>query len=215
MKNDLSKSQLAIFLSTLEGFSEPKVRLEQYAIDSEICADMLHKASFLGDLRQKVIVDLGCGTGIIGIGALLMDARKAIFMDTDKDALKIAKKNISKAKSETSFNGEVSFIERNIESIDKDIKADVVYQNPPYGTKIKHNDMLFLKKAFEIAPVVYSIHKSETIPYIRDFSLKHKRAVTHIWDYEFPIKSTMKFHKKGIHRIKVSCIRLIGKIGNK
>jgi len=69
-----SKSRLAIALSRLEGFSEPKVRQEQYLMDSEIGASVLWNACLLGDIRGKVIADLGCGTGMLGIGALMLGA---------------------------------------------------------------------------------------------------------------------------------------------
>src|SRR3989338_1673942 len=95
-----SKSRLAIALSRLEGFSEPKVRQEQYLMDSEIGASVLWNACLLGDIRGKVIADLGCGTGMLGIGALMLGAKQVLFVDMDKNALETAKNNILKVKSE-------------------------------------------------------------------------------------------------------------------
>ena len=93
-----SKSTLAIALSRLEDFSKPKVRQEQYLMDSEIGASMLWNACLLGDIGAKTIADLGCGTGILGIGALLLGAKQVIFVDSDEKALEIAKKNVLKVK---------------------------------------------------------------------------------------------------------------------
>ena len=89
----LSKSGLAIVLSKLEGFKEPKVRVEQYIMDSEIGAFVLWNAALLGDIKQKVSVDLGCGTGILGIGALILGAKMVYFVDSDQEALETAKEN--------------------------------------------------------------------------------------------------------------------------
>ncbi len=56
---------------------------------------------------------------------------------------------------------------------DFDINVDVVIQNPPFGTKEQHADCEFLKKAFELAPVIYSFHKNSTKNYIIQFGKSH------------------------------------------
>jgi len=205
MERRLSKSGLAVRLSKLDAFERPKVSVEQYATDAEIAASVLWNGLYLGDIRQKVSVDLGCGTGILGIGALLLGAKRVYFVDNDEEALKIAKINYKRAKSESSV-GEAVFLCIDIEEFKE--KCDVVLQNPPFGTKVRHSDREFLKKAVSIAPVVYSLHKSESIGFIEAFSRDNGYEVSHRWDFEFPLKATMRFHKKRIKRIKVSCFRL-------
>ena len=200
-----SKSRLAIALSRLEGFSEPKVRQEQYLMDSEIGASVLWNAWLLGDIRGKVIADLGCGTGMLGIGALMLGAKQVLFVDMDKNALETAKNNILKVKSEGYSLGKAEFICSNIVEIK--IKADLIIQNPPFGTKIRHNDILFLKKALETASIVYSFHKSESKSFLERFSAKKNAKITHVWDFKFPLKATLPFHRRKIHRIDVSCFR--------
>ena len=61
----LSKSTLAVRLSKLKGFLQPKLASEQYATDSETAADLLWLAFMNGDVKDKVIADFGCGTGIL------------------------------------------------------------------------------------------------------------------------------------------------------
>ena len=204
-----SKSALAVVLSKLEGFYEPKVRQEQYLMDSEIGASVLWNAYHLSDIEGKVIGDLGCGTGLIGIGALLLGAKRVFFVDFDEKALKIAKNNISKVKSEGYSLGKAEFICQDIGKLEikENIKVDVVLQNPPFGTKVRHNDILFLEKALETAPVVYSFHKSETKGFLERFCAKKNAKITHVWDFKFPLKATFAFHRRQIHRINVSCFR--------
>ncbi|MBI2646848.1 methyltransferase [Candidatus Woesearchaeota archaeon] len=202
----LSKSRVAILLSSLKGFEEPKVVKEQYAIDSEICASMLWNAYLLEDIEGKVIVDLGCGTGLLGIGALLLGAKHVIFVDMDKNALEIAKYNTSKVKSERYKLGRVEFICKDIEEIR--LKADIVIQNPPFGTKVRHSDIHFLEKALQIAPLVYSFHKSETKDFLRQFFAKKNTKITHEWNFKLPLKCTFAFHRRQIHRINIICLRL-------
>ncbi|MEK6943527.1 MAG: METTL5 family protein [Nanoarchaeota archaeon] len=200
-----SKSQLAVALSRLKGFAEPDVRHEQYATDSEVAGHMLWNAYMLGDIEGKVIADLGCGTGILGIGATLLGAGKVYFVDMDKKALETAKMSFSKVRSESSVEKMGKFICQDITEVN--LKAEVVIQNPPFGTKIKHNDAVFLEKALEIAPIVYSLHKSESKAFLEGFSAKKNAKITHIWDFKLPLKATMKFHRRQIHRIDVSCFR--------
>ncbi len=205
MKQIASKSRLAIVLSSLEGFSEPKVGQEQYLMDSEIAAFVLWNAYLLGNIKGKAIADLGCGTGMLGIGALLLGAKRVIFVDFDENALKAAKNNISKVKSEGYKLGKAKLVCKDIGKLE--IKADVVLQNPPFGTKIKHSDVFFLEKALQIAPVVYSFHKSETKAFLQRFSARKNTKITHIWDFKFPLKASFSFHRRQIHRINVSCLR--------
>ena len=78
----ISKGTLAIILSKLKQFKTVKIKEEQYTTDSQIAADMLTKAAILGDLTDKKVVDLGSGTGILAIGALLQGAKEAILKST-------------------------------------------------------------------------------------------------------------------------------------
>ena len=206
MKEISSKSGLAIVLSKLEGFKEPKVSVEQYVVDSEIGAFVLWNGLLKGDIIQKVSVDLGCGTGILGIGALLLGAKRVFFVDSESSALKIAKNNLEKVKSEFHIEGEAVFTCKDVSEFDE--KCDTVIENPPFGVKVRNADRVFLKKAFEIGEVVYSFHKSESKRFMERFSLKNEFKITGSWDFKFPLKATYSFHSRRIKYIDVSCFRL-------
>ncbi len=198
-----SKSGLAVSLSRLETFTRPDVGLEQYPTDSEIAASVLWNASLLGDIEGKTIADLGCGTGILGIGALMLGAEKVYLVDTDKDALKVAEKNLEATGIDQRryqlFNKAVSEFSR---------KADVVIQNPPFGTRKEHADKEFLEKAFELSDMIYSFHKSSTERFVRAISEDAGFEVTHEWRFAFPLKRTQDYHKRKIQRIEVTCFRM-------
>ena len=87
----ITKSKLAIQLSKLKVFETAKIKLEQYPTDSEIAADILWNAFMQHDIEGKVIADLGAGTGVLGIGALLLNAKKVCFVEKDKEAVKLLK----------------------------------------------------------------------------------------------------------------------------
>ena len=206
-----TKSGLGIFLSTLKGFEDPKVMSEQYTVEPEIAADVLWRALYSEKVRDREVADLGCGTGILGIGALILGASKVYFIDNDENVLKIAKNNLkytydcikSECSDEENIMDRAVFLCQNIENFDK--KVDTVIMNPPFGVKVRHADKIFLTKAFEIANSVFSFHKSESEAFILAFSGDSGFKVIERLDFSWPLKQTMKFHKSKIRRIPVSC----------
>ncbi|MCD6367858.1 MAG: 50S ribosomal protein L11 methyltransferase, partial [Candidatus Aenigmarchaeota archaeon] len=138
-----SKKDLEIVLQSLEIFSNPKPHLEQYSTPSSAAATLLWKAYMDGEIFEKVVYDLGCGTGILSIGAMLLGARKVVGVDLDADALRIARKNALR------LGVNVSFVREDVK--DLEARADVVVQNPPFGSQRKGNDRIFIEKSLEIA----------------------------------------------------------------
>jgi len=199
-----SKKALAMLLSGLKGFKEPKVRVEQYSTDAEIAAEVLWQAYMKGDIG-KVSVDLGCGTGILGIGLLALGSEKVYFIDSDQKVMDVAKENLTKLKSEYKLDDSV-FRCQNINDFNENV--DLVFMNPPFGTKVRHMDKGFLKKAFEIGKVVYSFHKSETKKFVESFSRDNGFKITDVYDYKWSLKATMKHHTKKIKQVYVSCFRI-------
>ncbi|MBT5023061.1 methyltransferase [Candidatus Woesearchaeota archaeon] len=207
-----SKSSLAVALSKLKLFSKPDVKLEQYPTDSEIAAEILWNAHMRGDLDNKIVADLGCGTGILGIGALLLGAKKVFFVDIDKNALEILKQNLDDLDANESI---YEIINKYVSNVSLDYvsdcvkgKLDVVFQNPPFGTKEEHADKMFLEKAFELSDTVYSFHKLSTEKFVNAITRDHNFRITEKWIFKFPLKQTQKFHKKRIEHIDVGCWRL-------
>ncbi len=203
-KGELAKrlSKLKTYESSRELIHKSRLAFEQYSTDSEIAASIIWNALQLGDINGKEIADLGAGTGILGIGALLEDAKKVFFVEKDEEGIRILKDNLKSVdeinKREGIFFGDVLDFKENI---------DVAITNPPFGTKKKHADLIFLDKACEIAKVGYSLHKSETLEYIEKYLSRKGRNINRRWDFMFPLKASLDFHKARIYRIKVSCIR--------
>ena len=206
----ITKSALAIQLSKLNVFVKAKVKLEQYPTDSEIAATILWDAFMQGHIEDKIIVDLGSGTGVLGIGAILLGAKHVYFIDTDREVLDILRENLAKldipVKKYKVLNKDVDDINR---PYFVQIKADVVIQNPPFGTKEKHIDKQFLEKAFTIAPVIYSLHKLTSENFIKAIARDNRFREELIHEFNFPIKASMKHHKKKVEKVKVGCWKLV------
>jgi putative methylase len=201
-----SLSGLAVALSRLKVFDSPKIKLEQYPTDSQVAAELLWNASLLGDIKGKTLADLGCGTGILGIGALLLGAKKVYFVDVDEKALRITKENLKGI----GLDKKAAIINADIKDFTE--KVDVIIQNPPFGTRNEHIDKIFLEKAFSLADIIYSMHKESTSGFIDAVSKDNSMEITHHWRFSFPLKATQKFHRKKIERIDVGAWRFVRRI---
>ncbi len=208
-----TKKQLAMVLSGLEIFDKPKVRLEQYATDGDSAATVLWNAFMQGDIEQKEVVDMGCGTGILGIGALLLGARKVHFIDIDEAALFKVRINIKKVESLLGvvLSSKVEVVSKDVVDEGVGIKVDTVVENPPFGIKKKHADRDFVVEAMKVADVVYSIHMVESEEFIKKLVEKEGFLVSGVFDFSIQLKQTMSFHKKKIDRVGVVCLRIVKK----
>ncbi len=179
----MNKKQLAIKLSKLEQLKEHNQKLEQYTTPSETAASILWHAFMNNNIKNKTIADLGCGSGILGKGALLLGAKTVYFIDIDEKAIKTAKNN----------SKEGIFINKDISLFNE--KVDTIIQNPPFGTINKHIDQQFLNKAFKLSKNIYSIHKTSTKPFLEKLARKHNFKVQST-DFLFRIPNVLEKHKK-------------------
>ncbi|MBI2139785.1 methyltransferase [Candidatus Woesearchaeota archaeon] len=198
----LSKGGLAKALSMIGWVNEPKVRLEQYITDPEIAATVLWDAYLRGHIKGKTIADLGCGSGILGIGCILLEAREVYFVDADPESLEVARENAPQIKSECKSASQTHFLAGDISRFVHCV--DTVVMNPPFGTKSEHADKEFLEKAFSLGDSVYSFHKSSTKEFITGFGSRHGFSAIEVKDFNFPLKASLSFHRRKIHRIRVS-----------
>ena len=202
-----SKRELAVELSKLQDFENPSIALEQYSTPSEIAADWLWQAMMLGDIGNRVILDAGCGPGILGIGSLLLGAKTVYFLDKSESSIRIAEENVARIKDKVT--GKAIFLHQDIDLFDETV--NIVLQNPPFGTKVRHRDKKFLESAFKSANIVYSMHKWSTKKFVESIVKDYDFSIEHVWRYEFPIKAQFKHHKKPKVRVDVGLWRMVKK----
>lgn len=200
-----SKKELELELSQLKDFESPSLELEQYATPAHIAADWIWNMALKGEVAGKTILDAACGPGILGLGLLLMGAKKIYFLDKDKRALDLCQQNYERTEQEYEI-GQAEFIHSDISLFDETV--DIVIQNPPFGTKMEHADKKFLEKAFSISKMVYSMHKITTKSFVESISRDFGFKITHFWQYEFPIKAAFKFHEKPVVKVEVGLWRM-------
>lgn len=196
-------NSLAIALSRLASFENPQFKLEQYITPSQIAAEFL----FMTVLAGKKVVDLGCGTGILTIGAALQLAEEVIGVEIDESALSVAQVNLASVSD--MIEAKVSFVVSQVGASDiiegLDVSdVDVVMMNPPFGVRQKNVDKLFLQHAIKMAPLIMSMHKTSTMEYLTDWMLRQGYTLEKRVDISYYLANTMKHHTKKKQYIEVT-----------
>ena len=158
----MKRNELEILLEKIPGFEDAKRDLEQYPTPSPIASHLLWSALMHGDLSGKIVVDLGCGTGRLLIGAAVLGAKIAVGVDVDISAIKSVKKTLRDM-----HVCNVELLQAQVPNLPLR-RADTVIQNPPFGTWKRGADLEFLRAAFDISTNVYSIHK---------YNIKSRRVI--------------------------------------
>ena len=239
MKLKHVEAELSRLHSSL-AFPSPNVALEQYPTSPHLAAHLAWSAMNLGDIVEDKdsdeegeeggsagaagtrLLDLGCGTGILGISAVVVGASCVTALDCDSAALSVARSNVELMEMEGNF----TFVEAKLEhkrggggggggAVEdglpfEDNSFDVVFTNPPFGTKNNAGiDVAFLKAAVRVASrAVYSFHKSSTRAYLMKKCKEWGCTATVLAEMKFEVKKIYKFHKKDAVDVAVDLIRV-------
>ncbi|XP_069129327.1 rRNA N6-adenosine-methyltransferase METTL5-like [Argopecten irradians] len=227
-RSRLRLKELESYLEDVETFDKPKILLEQYPTTPHIAARVLHTIhTNYDDIHNKTVADLGCGCGVLGIGAKMLGAGHVLGIDIDEDALDVCYRNVN------DFELEVDLVQLDVTKIGESVKQstpdhdetasnsssrgscikeksfDTVIMNPPFGTKKNHGiDMLFVQTGLFLAKgAVYSLHKTSTRTHIekkaKDFGVKMEVLA----ELRFNLENTYKCHKQKSVDIEVDLIR--------
>lgn len=207
-KRLVRKRDLEILLSTIDVNPAPKAHLEQYATPSPVAAEALRLAAYaFDDILNKTVVELGCGTARLAIGAAFLGAKQVFGVDIDPVAIKIAKKNADSLNFKRKSNwvvGDISVIHGHF---------DTVLQNPPFGVQRRRADRQFIVKSLEISNIIYSFHKGgdSNQAFIKRFIEEHGGKITNIFPMTMEIPRMFKFHTKKKQITHVDLYRIEGK----
>jgi len=139
-----------------------------------------------------------------------------IGVEVDTDALEIARSNSEEVEVDERMDFILADVNNfnfrpNLQKGEKNFVSgiDTIVMNPPFGTKNKGIDMVFLQTATQIATgAVYSLHKRST----RDFVLQKIEewgwTAEVVAELRWDIPQSYKFHKKKSVDIEVDFIRV-------
>jgi putative methylase len=207
-KRLVRKRDLERALSEIEAHPLPNAYLEQYTTPSKVAAETLYLAAYVyDDIIDKTVVELGCGTGRLSIGAALLGAREVFGVDVDGVAVRVAQKN-----------SEIMGVKERTNWIVADIGVvkgsfDTVLQNPPFGVQRRRADRRFISKSLELSSTIYSFHKGgeSNREFIKRFIEEHGGKITTIFPLKMEIPRMFKFHTKRKRSIQVDLYRIEGK----
>ena len=213
-KRIIRKLDLELFLSKIALQPSPQAQLEQYTILESIASTMLYIATYANnDIIGKTVLDLGCGTGRLALGASYLGADNVVGVDVDRLAIKTAVENSLKV----GLAGNVQWVIGDISAIMG--RFDTVLQNPPFGVQTREADRAFLAKALEVGDSVYSLHNHPATdrqlikqlkasngflevspsPFLEKFVSQHNGIVKCVYAMLMTIPKMFDFHTKLKH----------------
>ncbi len=218
-KRLIRKLELERFLSKVKPNPSPDVDLEQYTLSESAAASVLYLAAYsCGGILDKRILDLGCGTGRLALGAAFLGAESVVGVDIDKAVVKVAFENSVKV----DFKENVDWVAGDIDAVSG--KFDTVLQNPPFGVQKRGADRRFLEKALHVADAVYSLHNHpvtdkrligklkasggqllqvEASAFIQKFVQERGGRVEGVYALSLAIPKMFDFHTKAKHDIVI------------
>lgn len=193
--NDLER-----MLAGIPPHPAPRVELEQYATPADVAAPLLFEARALGDVEGRAVLDLGCGTGVLGIGAALLGASGVVGVDVDARAVDVARAEAARLGALVEFRvGGVAEL--------RDARADTVLMNPPFGAQRRGADRPFLDAAFRAAPVVYTLANAPARDFTEAYAAKAGYAATHRWRMAMTLRHQYRHQARAAVDVEVIAIR--------
>ena len=197
-------------LSKVPNIDNPVEELEQYKTPPDIAADIAWDVVKSKGIIPRITVDLGCGTGSLCFSFIYVGAPYCVCVDIDK---KVIRKALEFAHAEEQAD-KVDFILSDVRflSIRKNVSGSTVVMNPPWGTRVRGIDSVFLEKAMEVSEMIISIHalprdleKNYIVKLIENNNWKIiKKEVR-----DFPIKPSLPHHEKKIYKTKALIVEAI------
>ncbi|CAO3563153.1 unnamed protein product [Mortierella alpina] len=156
----------------------------------------------------------------LSIAAAMLGSSYNVGFDIDPDAIAIAQENCEE------FEIDMDFILTDLSATPAPAtteaessnsrgpyemmkgKLDTILMNPPFGTKLKGIDMVFLKKGIDLANhAVYSLHKTSTRDHILKKAKEWGVECEVVAELRYNLDKSYKFHKKQSLDIAVDFLR--------
>ena len=206
-----SVSALAQQLAVVAGFENPRVELEQYRTPPGLAARLVHDADLQGDIEDRLVCDLGTGTGMLALAAALRGPRSVVGIDLDPDPLSTARENERRVGTAT----DISWVRA--DATDAPLCAQgatdrprTVVMNPPFGAQNsnEHADRAFLATAARVSEVSYSVHNAGSREFVESFAADNGGEVTRAFETELDLPHQFDFHESDSRSVDAEIFRI-------
>ena len=94
---------------------------------------LIHSSKISFDINKSSVLDLYSGTGSFGLECLSRNARKVLFIENEKNSIKILKNNIEKLKLEKKTKILFDRVENSLKKKNLfNLKFDLIFCDPPF-----------------------------------------------------------------------------------
>ncbi|MHB8633083.1 MAG: METTL5 family protein [Thermoplasmatota archaeon] len=204
----MRRRELEAALEAVPSLPTPSAELETYATPAGVAAEFLMLAFQEGDIEGKNVLDLGCGTGVLTIGAALLGARLAEGVEILPEALEIARQAARHAHVEAT----TWFVASDVAAWKPDLghTFDTVVMNPPFGAQAahRHADRPFYARALQAAPRVWFLAREPTEGYLSAMATEAGVPIEKAAAWDYPLPASMPFHRREVRTIRVGAYRL-------
>jgi len=174
----------------------PSAQWEQVATPAEAAVDLLLTLDRHVGLSGRSVLDLGCGTGRLAIGAALLGAHPVTGIDVDPALTPVARR----AARAAGVKVEV----RTMEVGRWDRAADVVVMNPPFGAQRAHADRPFWDRAFTLSRTsIGAFASSASRTFIARLALDRGAHVVEVEPVPWNLPRTFPHHRAATVRLAV------------
>ncbi|MFW9856738.1 MAG: METTL5 family protein [Candidatus Thorarchaeota archaeon] len=197
--------QITKFIDQIVGFQDPKVFLEQYSLPSDLIAFILILAA--EDLTGKNVVELGCGTGRFTLPIQKFFAARTLGVDVDWEGV------LTLAQQREHLTLDIELLVTAIEFLEPELWGNwfqTTIMNPPFGTKRRKIDLVFLEQALQYSQTIISLHKANrpTRRLIEKLSSEYGKRVERLATVNFILAPQFQFHRKTQYRVLVDVLRV-------
>jgi len=202
-----TKRSLATKLGVVTGFENPRAGLEQYPTPPDLAAHVVHLADLHGDIDGRTVLDLGTGTGMLGLAAALRGPARVFGVELDRAPLTTAVAN----ERRVAASAPVHWVQGDATRLPLDIPdAVTVVMNPPFGAQNdnQHADRGFLAAASRTATVSYSVHNAGSQAFVESFAADNGGEVTHAFAADFAIDAQFDHHTDDSRDIDAEVYRI-------
>lgn len=202
-----TRRRLAQELAVVAGFEDPRAPLEQYHTPPDLAAHIVHVADLQDDVADRTVLDLGCGTGMLALGAALRGPDRVVGVDVDPAPLSTARENERRVGAMT----DVAWVRGDATAAPLCVDDPVtVLMNPPFGAQAGNEgaDRAFLETAAAVASVSYSVHNAGSRSFVEAFAADQGGEVTHAFAAEFQLPRQFDHHDEEARSIDTEVFRI-------